>query len=304
MGILIAYKLKNQRRYVAKSGFISVIGRTNSGKSSLINYLLDTKIAMVSHKQNATRRTLKAIVMYEGNQLIFTDTPGLNNSQKLLNKVLNERALERVNDCDALIFCASVFDDVKDYEGFLEILKASKCAKPHIVVLSKLDLAKQELLFAKLNEYNKYSKDYAALVPMSVKKPAFKNELLKECVKVLNEGPLYYDEQDLSDAKAKDIYRDFILEAIFECVSDELPYSAEVLIKSVQSSQKLTKIEAQIITDNESHKGIFISALKNIGIKARKLIAQLDGNKIYLGLEVKVQKNWHKNKKDMDKILF
>lgn len=289
---------------MAKSGFISVIGRTNSGKSSLINYLLNTKITLVSHKQNATRRTLKAIVMHGQNQLIFIDTPGLNNSQKLLNKILNEKAIESLNDCDALIFCASVFDDIKDYEQFLEILKAAKCQKAHIVVITKVDLAKKEALFAKLAQYNTYSQNYSALVPVSIKKAAFRDELLSECIKILPVAPLYYDSQDLSDAKSKDIYRDFILEAIFACVSDELPYSAEVLIKGVKNLPKLTSVEAVIITDSQSHKGIFISALKNIGIKARKLIAALDGQKVYLGLEVKVQKNWHKNEKSLKKNIF
>ncbi len=289
---------------MAKSGFISVIGRTNSGKSSLINYLLNTKITLVSHKQNATRRTLKAIVMHGQNQLIFIDTPGLNNSQKLLNKILNEKAIESLNDCDALIFCASVFDDIKDYEQFLEILKVAKCQKAHIVVITKVDLAKKEALFAKLAQYNTYSQNYSALVPVSIKKAAFRDELLNECIKILPVAPLYYDSQDLSDAKSKDIYRDFILEAIFACVSDELPYSAEVLIKGVKNLPKLTSVEAVIITDSQSHKGIFISALKNIGIKARKLIAALDGQKVYLGLEVKVQKNWHKNEKSLKKNIF
>lgn len=289
---------------MAKSGFISVIGRTNSGKSSLINYLLNTKITLVSHKQNATRRTLKAIVMHGQNQLIFIDTPGLNNSQKLLNKILNEKAIESLNDCDALIFCASVFDDIKDYEQFLEILKVAKCQKAHIVVITKVDLAKKEALFAKLAQYNTYSQNYSALVPVSIKKAAFRDELLSECIKILPVAPLYYDSQDLSDAKSKDIYRDFILEAIFACVSDELPYSAEVLIKGVKNLPKLTSVEAVIITDSQSHKGILISALKNIGIKARKLIAALDGQKVYLGLEVKVQKNWHKNEKSLKKNIF
>ena len=289
---------------MAKSGFISVIGRTNSGKSSLINYLLNTKITLVSHKQNATRRTLKAIVMHGQDQLIFIDTPGLNNSQKLLNKILNEKAVESLNDCDALLFCASVFDDIKEYEQFLEILKATKCEKPHIVAITKIDLAKKEALFSKLSQYNNYRQNYSALVPVSIKKAVFRANLLDECAKILPQAPLYYDSEDLSDAKSKDIYRDFILEAIFACVSDELPYSAEVLINSVKNFPKLTSIEAVIITDNQSHKGIFISALKNIGIKARKLISNLEGQKIYLGLEVKVQKNWHKNEKSIKKNVF
>lgn len=281
-----------------KSGFIAVLGRTNAGKSSLINYLLNTKIAMVSHKQNATRRLLKAIVMDGDNQLIFTDTPGLNNSQKAMNKILNERALLASQGSDAILFCASVFDDTSVYEKFLEM----NSSLPHVVAITKIDLAKKEQLFAKLREYAKYSEHFSAIVPVSTKKAVFKRELLSEISKILPEAPHYYDSENLSDAMAKDIYREFILEAIFECVSEELPYSAEVRVKNVSEGDML-RIEALIITDNTSHKGIFISALKNIGIRARKLISALSGQKVYLGLEVVVEKNWLKDEKKLMKFI-
>lgn len=282
-----------------KSGFISVVGRTNAGKSTLINYLLGTKLAMVSHKQNATRRSLKAIVMYEQNQLIFIDTPGLNDGAKAMNKLLNERAILSFGDCDALLFCASVFDDLSVYESFL----AQNPPKNHIIALTKIDLCDKKKLFEKLGEYAKYSDKFVAIVPISVKKPAFKKELLKEISKLLPDAPYYYDPENLSDSMAKEIYREFVLEAIFECVSDELPYSAEVVIKSVSDENSLLKIQALIITDTTSHKGIFIAALKNIGIKARKLISALSQKKVFLGLEVAVEKNWIKDEKKLNKFL-
>lgn len=282
-----------------KSGFISVVGRTNAGKSTLINYLLNTKIAMVSHKQNATRRTLKAIVMFEDNQLIFVDTPGLNDSPKAMNKILNERAVLSFGDCDVLLFCASVFDDLSVYEHFLELCGGKK----HIIALTKIDLCAQDKLLAKLSKYARYSDKFSAIVPVSTKKAVFKKELLKELCKLLPEAPYFYDPENLSDSLAKDIYREFILEAIFDCLSDELPYGSEVLIKSVEESPEILKIEALIITEKESHKGIFIAALKNIGIKARKLISALCGQKVYLKLEVTVEKNWAKDEKKLNKFL-
>ena len=285
-----------------KAGFIAVVGRTNAGKSSLINYLLNTKIAMVSHKQNATRRLLKAIVMSgenNENQLIFTDTPGLNESSKPLNKILNERALSSFEGSDVLLFCASVFDDLKFYENFL----ALNVKIPHVIALTKIDLCEQKKLFDKLNEYNKYSEFFKAIVPVSIKKAVFKKELLNELAALLPEHEYYFDPENLSDSNAKNIYREFILEAIFECVSDELPYSAEVVIKNVSEDKKLLKIDALIITDNESHKAIFINALKNIGIKARKLISALSEQKVFLSLFVLVEKNWIKDEKKLNKFL-
>lgn len=283
-----------------KSGFIAVVGRTNAGKSSLINYLLNTKIAMVSHKQNATRRLLKAIVMSGENQLVFTDTPGLNESSKPLNKILNERAISSFEGCDAILFCASVFDDLSYYERFLEM----KCALPHVIALTKIDLCDKSKLFAKLNEYSKYAEFFKAIVPVSTKKAVFKKELLEQITRILPEHEHYFDPENLSDVQAKNIYREFILEAIFECVSDELPYSAEVVVKSVSEGEGLLKIDALIITDNESHKGIFINALKNIGIKARKLISALSEQKVYLSLFVVVEKNWIKDDKKLNKFLL
>ncbi len=128
-----------------KSGFVSIIGRTNAGKSTLINSLLEEKIALVSHKQNATRRKIKAIVMNGEDQIIFIDTPGLHESKATLNQFLIQSAIKSMGDCDVILFVASIFDSVKDYENFLSL----NPKVPHIIVLNKVDLADNGTLLKK-----------------------------------------------------------------------------------------------------------------------------------------------------------
>ncbi len=286
-----------------KSGFISVVGRTNAGKSTLINSLLEEKIALVSAKQNATRRKIKAIVMHENHQLIFTDTPGLHKSAKIFNQMLVQSALKSLNDCDAILFVASVFDTLKDYEEFLNLEPKA----PHIVVLNKIDLSKKKHLLKKLEEYAKFSSHFKAIVPYSCKKKVYKNELLNELIKHLSEHEYYFEPEFLTSTSQRELFRDFILEAIFENLSEELPYSSEVLVSSFKDTQELLILEAQIITDTNSHKAMLIgkngSALKRIGRVARLKISKFAQKKVLLKLFVQVKKNWQKDENFLKQLL-
>lgn len=279
-----------------KSGFISLIGRTNAGKSSLLNYLLNEKISMVSHKQNATRRKINAIVMHNENQIIFIDTPGLHDSNKTMNKLMVETAIKSMGDCDIILFLATIFDSLDDYEKFLTL----KRNVPHIIALTKIDEANDTQIFNKLNEYQKYSQEFEAIIPTSIKKQVFKKTLLDEICKYIPEHEYFYEPQYLTTTSQKDIFRDFILEAIFECVSDEIPYSTDVIVDKVLKEEDLIKIFATIITDNKHHKAILIgssgNAIKRIGITSRKIINNLNNSKVFLKLNVQIDKNWTSNK--------
>lgn len=276
-----------------KSGFVSLIGRTNAGKSSLLNFILGEKISMVSHKQNATRRKINAIVMNGDDQIIFIDTPGLHKSEKLMNKTMVEVALSSAQDADLVLFLASVHDDVTNYEKFLAKFKDTK----HILVLTKIDEVSDEKLAKKITQYSKFSDKFLALVPTSIKKQICKKPLLDEICKYLPNHEYYYDPEILSPTISKDIYRDLILEAVFESVSSEVPYSTDVIVKKVVEKENLISIYADIITDNNSHKKILIGkdglAIKRIGIKAKKLISEFSKLKIYLNLKVVVKKSWN-----------
>ncbi|EAK2659267.1 TPA: GTPase Era [Campylobacter coli] len=286
-----------------KSGFVSIIGRTNAGKSTLINSLLEEKIALVSHKQNATRRKIKAIVMNGEDQIIFIDTPGLHESKATLNQFLIQSAIKSMGDCDVILFVASIFDSVKDYENFLSL----NPKVPHIIVLNKVDLADNGTLLKKLNEYTKFSKYFKAILPYSCKKKNYQKPLLNELCKLLPEHEYFYDSEFLTPSSQKDIFREFILESIYENLSEELPYSCEIMIKNTKETSNLFIIDAQIITDTNSHKAMLIgkdgTTLKRIGKDARFKISKLIQNKVLLKLFVIVKKNWQKDEIFLKKIL-
>ncbi|HEC1746864.1 GTP-binding protein [Campylobacter lari] len=287
-----------------KSGFISIVGRTNAGKSSILNSLLEEKVAMVSHKQNATRRKINAIIMHENHQLIFIDTPGLHASSKAMNQLMIDLAIKSIADCDVILFVASIYDDIKDYENFLSL----NPKVPHIVLINKVDLVKKEVLLKKLSEYSQFSSHFSAIIPYSAKQKFYKKILLDEMIKYLPEHPYYFDPEFITTTNEKDIYRDFILEAIYENLSDEIPYSTEVKIEKIKELEQIYYINATIITDSNSHKGMILgkdgTTIKRIGKEARAKIEKLAQKKVMLKLFVQLEKNWHKNEQNLKKILY
>ncbi|SMC09636.1 GTPase Era [Nitratiruptor tergarcus] len=286
-----------------KSGYVALVGRPNAGKSTLLNWLLGEKIAMVSHKAQATRKRLYAIVMHKDAQIIFIDTPGLHEKERLLNKFMLEEALKAIGDCDLILFLAPATDDIKYYERFLELSKG----KPHILVLTKIDMVNNAKLLAKIAEYQKYQDRFLELVPVSVKKNIGKEELLDAIVKYLPHHPYYYyDPELLTTENIRDIYKELIREAIFENISDEIPYESDVVIEKIEETPTLDRVYAMIIVEKPSQKGIVIGkkgeAIKRIGRDARKLLEQFSQKKIFLNLIVVVKKGWTKNKKELEKI--
>ena len=286
-----------------KSGFVSIIGRTNAGKSSFLNALLNEKIAIVSHKQNATRRKINGIVMNGEDQIIFTDTPGLHESNKAINQLLINQAIKSMGDCDLIVFLAPIHDSTSDYEKFL----ALNPEKPHILVLTKVDESSNAKVLEKITQYQKFQDKFAALLTFSTKQPTYKKPLLDEICKLLPEHEYFYDPEFLTPTNEKEIFREFILEAIYENLSDEIPYLSDAIIKSVKEKTGITEIYASIITERDIHKSMIIGkngeTIKRIGIFARKLIQNLTNTKIFLKLDVVVKKGWSKEEKSLNQII-
>jgi len=286
-----------------KSGFVSIIGRTNAGKSSFLNALLNEKIAIVSHKQNATRRKINGIVMNGEDQIIFTDTPGLHESNKAINQLLISQAIKSMGDCDLIVFLAPIHDDTSDYEKFL----ALNPEKPHVLVLTKVDESSNAKVLEKITQYQKFQDKFAALLTFSTKQPTYKKPLLDEICKLLPEHEYFYDPEFLTPTNEKEIFREFILEAIYENLSDEIPYLSDAIIKSVKEKTGITEIYASIITEREIHKSMIIGkngeTIKRIGIFARKLIQNLTNTKVFLKLDVVVKKGWSKEEKSLNQII-
>ena len=286
-----------------KSGFVSIIGRTNAGKSSFLNALLNEKIAIVSHKQNATRRKINGIVMNGEDQIIFIDTPGLHESTKAINQLLISQAIKSMGDCDLIVFLAPIHDSTSDYEKFL----ALNPEKPHILVLTKVDESTNAKVLEKITQYQKFQDKFAALLTFSTKQPTYKKPLLDEICKLLPEHEYFYDPEFLTPTNEKEIFREFILEAIYENLSDEIPYLSDAIIKSVKEKTGITEIYASIITERDIHKSMIIGkngeTIKRIGIFARKLIQNLTNTKVFLKLDVVVKKGWSKEEKSLNKII-
>jgi GTPase len=283
---------------VNKAGFVALVGRPNAGKSTLMNWILGEKIALVSQKANATRRRSNAIVMHNDDQIIFVDTPGLHHAEKLLNQYMLEEALKAIGDCDIVVYLAPASDKTIHYEKFLE-LNSDK--RKHIIVLSKIDQISQAELLKKIGEYNKFSDHFLALIPMSVTKNVGKNDLLNTLTKYLDESPYLYDPEDMTTEKMRDIYKEFIREAIFDNISDEIPYESDVIIDKIDEDAPVEHIRATIIVEKDSQKGIIIgkggAAIKRIGKNAREKIERLASKPVYLELFVSVKKGWTSDKK-------
>jgi len=286
-----------------KAGFVALVGRPNAGKSTMLNWILGEKIAMTSQKANATRRRLNAIVMHHDDQIIFVDTPGLHEKEKMLNQFMLEEALKAIGDCDIVVYLAPASDSVKHYERFLEVDGKDR---KHIIAISKIDQVSQGELLARIGEYNQFSSKFEALIPMSVTKNVGKNDLLDQIVKHLDVSPYLYNPDDLTTEMIRDIYREFIREAIFDNISDEIPYESDVVIDKIEENQKVEHIRATIIIEKESQKGIIIgkggAAIKRIGQGAREKIEKLTEKPVYLDLFVSVKKGWTNDKKLLEEL--
>lgn len=286
-----------------KTGYVAVIGRPNAGKSSLLNWLVGEKLALVSHKANATRKRLNIIAMYENTQIIFIDTPGIHEQERLLNQFMLEEAMKAMGDCDLILFLTPVSDKIEHYRNFLALNKEKV---PHIVLLTKTDTVSQGALFDKIKEYQAFQDQFCALIPVSIKKGVSQTYLLEAIAKYMPEHPHLYDPEILTTERARDIYKELIREAIFENTSDEIPYFADVMVDKVEELETIDNIYATIIVDKRSQKGIMIGkdgqTIKRIGLHARKAIELLSQKKVFLKLVVVVKQGWSQDKETLKKI--
>lgn len=285
-----------------KAGFVAVVGRPNAGKSTLLNYVVGEKLAMVSKKAQATRKRMNIIVMHENTQIIFVDTPGIHQKERLLNQFMLDEALKAMGDSDLIVFLAPVTDKLTEYEKFLALVQAR--GTKHIVVLTKIDHAKQEDILKKLGEYQKYQDRFEAIIPFSVNKKVGKKQLLDEIAKYLPYSPFLYDTEILTTDNIRDIYKELIRESIFENLSDEIPYESDVTIERIEESDEMDRVFATIIVEKETQKGMIVGqkgvGIKRVGKSAREQMELFSGKKIFLDLHVAVKRGWSKNKEGLE----
>ena len=283
-----------------KCGFVATVGRPNAGKSSLLNWLVGEKITMVSQKANATRKRSNVIVMNGDDQIVFIDTPGIHEKEKLINQYMLEEALKAIGDCDLILFLAPVTDKLCHYEDFLE---RNKKNTPHILLLTKTDFVSQNELLDKMDEYSKYDNKYESLLTVSIKKGKKQQPILDVITRHLPVSPPLFDTEIMTTSHLREIYKEFIRESIFDNISDEIPYEADVIIDRVEEKDNIDVIKATIIVEKSTQKGMIIgkgaTAIKRIGYNARRKIERLIDKKVFLELFVSVKKGWTKNKSSL-----
>jgi len=285
-----------------KAGFVAVVGRPNAGKSTLLNYIVGEKLAMVSKKAQATRKRMNIIVMHEDSQIIFVDTPGIHEKERLLNKFMMNEALKAIGDADLIVFLAPITDKLLEYEKFLKMIE--KKNTKHIVLLTKMDHVKQGDILQKLGQYQKYQDRFEAIIPFSVNKKVGKQQLLDEICKYLPVSPFLFDTEILTTDNIRDIYKELIRESIFENLSDEIPYESDVTIEKIDETETLDTVYATIIVEKDTQKGMIVGqkgeGIKRVGKFARQQMEVFSGKKIFLDLHVSVKKGWSKNREGLE----
>ena len=288
-----------------KSGFVAIVGRTNVGKSTILNDMVGQKIAVVVNKPQTTRTAIKAIVNRENSQIIFTDTPGIHKPKSKLGNTMNDTAWSSIPDADVLLFVVEATSDGigKGDQMILDKIKEAKANT--ILIINKIDLVKKEQVF-KLIEAFKDEYKFKAIIPISALKEKDTEVILEEIEKNLKEGPAYYDIDEYTDQTLRDIASETIREKALKLLQDEVPHGIFVEIEKMKrgktrDNEPIFNIEATIYCLKDSHKGIITgkngAMLKKIGTYAREDLEKELQDKVNLQLWVKVREDWINNDK-------
>ena len=277
-----------------KSGFATLIGRPNVGKSTLMNRLIGQKIAITSNKPQTTRNRIQTVLTTEDGQIVFVDTPGIHKAKNKLGEYMVHVAERSLNEVDVVLWLVEPSTFIGAGERhILDQLK--KVKTPVILVINKIDMVKKEELLPAIDTYRK-EYDFADIVPVSARSGDNTDELVKVILKYLPYGPQFYDEDTVTDQPERQIVAELIREKALHCLNEEIPHGIAVAIDRMKMERKVMHIDATIICERDSHKGIIIgkqgSMLKKIGSTARYEIERLLDCKVNLKLWVKVQENW------------
>lgn len=277
-----------------RSGFVSVIGRPNAGKSTLLNHLLGQKVLIMSDKPQTTRNRIQCILTEERGQIVFLDTPGIHKPKHKLGEYMVGAAKESIREVDVILYMVDLSAEYGPGEEFIiQMLKQTKT--PCVLVLNKVDLLTKEQLMRRVQEFSAFM-DFKAIVPISAKTGENTDELLNVIFGQLSKGPMYYPEDEVTDQPERFIMAELVREKVLELTHDEIPHSIAVVIEEVEEKKTLVKVRALIVVERDSQKGIIIGAggkqLKEIGSLARRDIEALLGSPVFLELWVKVKKDW------------
>ena len=289
-----------------RSGFVSIVGRPNVGKSSLINAIIDEKIAIVSNVAGTTRNTIQGVYHDDETQIVFVDTPGVQKAMDKLGKHLNKQAYEALEDIDAILFVVDAAAGLG--KGDMFIMEALKhTSVPVILVLNKIDKLTREGILKVICEYKDLF-DFADIIPVSAKEVDNIDRLIDLTKTYLKDSIKYYDDDTKSSNDKLFMISELVREKILNLTNDEVPHSITCVLTSFQEKTSLASISVDIIVSRDSLKRIIIgkqgSMLKQIGIEARKDIENMLGKTVYLELFVKTVKNWRNKEKYLIELGF
>ncbi|RAU99240.1 GTPase Era [Paenibacillus sp. YN15] len=285
-----------------KSGFVAIIGRPNVGKSTLLNRVVGQKVAIMSDKPQTTRNKIHGVYTTDTAQIVFLDTPGIHKPQSKLGNYMMQVAEGTLNEVDAILFLVDVSEGLGGGDRYI-IERLKQVKTPVILVMNKIDKVQPEELLPIIVQY-KDLYPFAEIVPISAKQGTSVNILLEQAVRYLDEGPMYYPADQVTDHPEQFVCAELVREKILNLTREEIPHSIAVTIEDMKVQQNgLVHISAVIFVERDSQKGIIIgkngALLKEIGRLARLDIEKLLGNKCFLELWVKVKKDW----RNQDRVL-
>ena len=277
-----------------KSGFISLVGRPNVGKSTLLNALIGKKIAITSNKPQTTRNIIQGIYTDSEVQMIFVDTPGIHKPKNRLGKVLNKQAYFTINDVDVILFLVDITESLGGGDKFIiEVLKNAN--KPVILVINKIDLLPKEKILEKISEY-KDLYNFEEIVPVSAIKKDNVDRLKEVLKKYLPDNIKFYDDQTYTNVSTNFLISEIVREKILNLTEEEVPHSITCIVENIKQTKDLLSINVLIVVDRENLKKIIIgkqgSMLKEIGRRSRIELESMFNTKVYIELYVKVIPKW------------
>jgi len=287
---------------VYKSGFISIIGRPNVGKSELLNKLVGRKLSIISEKPQTTRNKIIGIRNLTNSQMIFLDTPGIHMARSKLNRSMTKIALASYQEVDIILFV--IDDKIEAGDIDRDVLKRlEKIDTPVFLVLNKIDLLGEKDISSIISLYKEVFSFFRDIIPISALTGENLERLLKKIDENLAPGPQYFPDDMLTDRPESFIVAELIREKVISSTKQEIPYAVAIIVESLEMKGEMMVIESVIFVEKESQKGIIIGKggkmLKKIGKDARQEIERFFGNRVYLNLWVKVRKDWRKDDKSL-----
>ena len=279
-----------------KSGFVTIIGRPNVGKSTLMNQLIGQKIAITSNKAQTTRNRIQTVYTCEDGQIVFLDTPGINKAKNKLGDYMLMAAERTLNEVDLILWLVEPTTFIGGWEQYI-IEKLQNIKTPIFLVINKTDLAGEEDILKAIVAY-KDKVNFAEIIPVSALEGTNTDDLVKSIFQYLPEGPMYYDEDTVTDQPERQIVAELIREKALRLLNQEIPHGIAVVIDRMKTRKRgdIVDIDATIICERDSHKGIIIgkqgAMIKEIGSNARMEIENLLDMKVNLKMWVKVKKDW------------